>query len=635
LYYPARIAAQGFRSIVRVNKILLPSVGLCLIKGFNTNTGGSSGAGKSSINLILSYALGFCPFPATELASWESLNPPPMLVEVAFEGTDSEIPFTLTRGPGICRVDCQGESFTGKKAEEFLDTTFKVSRSILQALTYRAQGDSGLFLRRTDAEKRELLAEFLPLGIYETASEEATKRISTLSSLYQYQDKTCLELAEKIQQSNRLDLITKDRGPHLAKVEEAKRALEEATAGLDASIGTLTGPTEKEKQLLAKLELCKGHLKTIDFDDRAAKASLRQELEALQSERSLAMQSKTRIVGLRNTRDRIAAQVASLKANTCPTCEREWVENAKALGEKEAELHFIGLEIERVLEEAETVDRLDAEISSKREKINTPDPVAVRLTEGKAKLEDLIEGERRRNAGAADLMLKPHRVAVREARGGLDAATSALSEFDKEQSATTARRAERETLSGMYKKAVAELEGTKRNLALEQDFLALVGKEGYLGAIFDETLEKIAEETNDILSAVSVTEHISIRLVSEVVGAKKTTKTIKAIVMADGVEIPLRSGLSGGMISVLDLAVDLAIGKVIGSEMGVSLGWLALDESFNGIDLPCKRACMEILKQSGKLVLVVDHANEFQSAFDIVLGIEYSGRESTIKEIVQ
>jgi ABC-type Mn2+/Zn2+ transport system ATPase subunit len=109
-------------------------------------------------------------------------------------------------------------------------------------------------------------------------------------------------------------------------------------------------------------------------------------------------------------------------------------------------------------------------------------------------------------------------------------------------------------------------------------------------------------------------------------------KEIKPIITIGGYEAPLESGLSGGMYSAVELAVDLAAGRVISQRSGVQPGWLVLDESFDGLDVVSKEACLEVLNRfaQDRLVLVADHMSETKGIFTQRITVTFSKGESTV-----
>ena len=157
------------------------------------------------------------------------------------------------------------------------------------------------------------------------------------------------------------------------------------------------------------------------------------------------------------------------------------------------------------------------------------------------------------------------------------------------------------------------------SLLAEEEFIELIGKNGFLGFIFDEILQEISEETNSFLSQIPNVNFLTIQFVSETFTQKGVSKkNIKPVFFTHGMELLSWQHFSGGQITSIDLAIDLALNKVISSRIENAPGWLILDEVFEGQDLVTKEACLEIIKEfsKDKLVLVIDHASEFKEMFE-------------------
>jgi len=166
----------------------------------------------------------------------------------------------------------------------------------------------------------------------------------------------------------------------------------------------------------------------------------------------------------------------------------------------------------------------------------------------------------------------------------------------------------------------------------ERDYLGCI--RGFLGAIFDETLDRIAFLTNERLAKVPNVQGLALRFVSE--HETKTTKNvrqeIRPVIERDGHEIPLRR-TSGGQFTGVELAVDLSLADVIAERTGILPGWLILDEAFNGLPTKSKTACLELLRDAAetRLILVIDHATEFKAMFQSVITVRsQDGRSSFV-----
>jgi DNA repair exonuclease SbcCD ATPase subunit len=182
-----------------------------------------------------------------------------------------------------------------------------------------------------------------------------------------------------------------------------------------------------------------------------------------------------------------------------------------------------------------------------------------------------------------------------------------------------------------YEQAKTKLDLTQKALREEQDLLEML--KAFLTAIYDEVLEEIAYSTNQMLAQVPNVSHVTIKFKSETTTQKGSTKrAITPVVNLGGGERPLRSALSGGMMSAVELAVDLAVRKVISARSGAIPGWLVLDECFEGLGIADKESCLELLKQASQntLILVIDHSSETKELFSQTIEVENNNGRSSI-----
>lgn len=183
----------------------------------------------------------------------------------------------------------------------------------------------------------------------------------------------------------------------------------------------------------------------------------------------------------------------------------------------------------------------------------------------------------------------------------------------------------------VFKSATIVAEEALSNLRIEQDLLELL--KAFLTAIYDEVLEEIAYSTNQMLAEIPNVAHVTIKFKSERTTQKGNTKrAIVPVVNINGGERPLRSALSGGMMTAVELAVDLAVRRVISARSGAIPGWLILDECFEGLPIAEKEACLELLKRASEdtLILVIDHSSETKELFSQVIEVENANGRSSI-----
>jgi hypothetical protein len=274
-----------------------------------------------------------------------------------------------------------------------------------------------------------------------------------------------------------------------------------------------------------------------------------------------------------------------------------------------------------------------------------PDPNIEKLTAATRELSQRVQ------AGQADVELQKRKATAQAAgeqsniQADVDAAKRAYSEARinhgilkeqvrlKEEGIESAM--ERQTAWNL-KAALSQqkYDNGKTQIGLLKDFQALVGREGFLGAIFDEILAEITEETNRILARVPNTDTVTLRFDSEATTkGGKVNRTIVPILSVAGNTGKLESRCSGGMMSSIELAVDLAVAEVISRRTNSSPGWMCLDESFDGLDAASKEACFQLLhvQAQKKLILIVDHSESFSELFAETITITSKGGRSVVE----
>jgi DNA repair exonuclease SbcCD ATPase subunit len=172
-----------------------------------------------------------------------------------------------------------------------------------------------------------------------------------------------------------------------------------------------------------------------------------------------------------------------------------------------------------------------------------------------------------------------------------------------------------------------------KNLALELDIEALVGKKGFLGVIVEDVLAEIAAVANLIFSRVANIAHVAIGFDTEKESSKGNIITrIVPVVYIRGQKVSFSPGLSGGMGAAVELGVDLAVADVISRRRGSYPNFLILDECLDGLGGVAKESALQMLEEYAKdrLVLVVDHDSSFQGLFHNIIEIEQIDGKSRV-----
>lgn len=711
------LTVKGFRSFAEESTIDFPDSGMILFKGKNLDTGGSSGSGKSSLLLAISYLFGFCRFPSTALQSW--LTDEPLSVTGVLQVDAGEL--TVTRGSKL-GVSLNGNPIKGsaKQLEETITKHVGLVPELLAALTYRGQKQPGLFLSKTDSEKKEFLTVLLNLGRFELAVEESQGKATLLQRAVDAEQLQVSRVQAERNAASEIKLpVLQDLSKLDSDIQVAERhseGLRERIQGVRARVWTHQTEIDVEvRRIQAKAEppleeaqktirmlreqpLDESHidrsaLEALTADSTQAASFLeaekqadavrqrdqRQKAEGVYAQLMLKEKRLATRPGLERQLAQLQSEIAKLDTSVCPTCDRQW-EEAQARAEG------LRLEVDSVRQSLADLEAVKPQIASLQAEYKalgnfTPNPVIEELRGIVSGLQAQIAEEKARVEGALRLARSKKDTLISQAQTlyertkadvwqiiedyrsdageRLMAAQEELEELERSLRTSeanvrglqgTRNRAEVDNareeqrhkldwerylkLEQSLGEAEARLADSQRRLNAELDFQKMIGREGFLGAIFDEVLWEISEETNRLLAQFPNTAHVTLHFRSESTTQKGTIKkAITPVVTIGGNEAPLASGLSGGMETAVELAVDLAVAAVVSQRTGASPGWLILDESFTGLGAKEMESCVEILRAfaQDRLVLVVDHASEFKEAFSEFVNVQYEGGRSRVE----
>ena len=450
----------------------------------------------------------------------------------------------------------------------------------------------------------------------------------------------------------------------------AQEALSDATYGTNADRARISTQinlrTESDLKRIETLkELSKTNIlalldvySTLSIQIKAAedaKSSLvmkfRSEIAAHQTTYNSLMAVSAKKSSVESSVEKLAKEIESLQNNLCPTCERVWLEGTQKLealtAEKtalEQKLVLVSKAGVRAAALGRTIDDLEEQAASVSEveiwALRAQEPAAINaIAEAKAQLKAHdVEGAKVQQDAAAQIKLECAHLDTKltELGGKRDtlhveykSKERELADLNAQLRAAANNNADIQLQIQRYQKTVNEVRGileTEKNslaplraeAAMEASVHLALGRQGYMGSIFDEILAEISNEVSDVLVKVPNVSSISLRFSSEYETKKGTTKrSIVPVITKDGLDAPL-STLSGGQQAAVELAVDLAIGAVVSRRTGRTPGWLILDEALVGLDLPAEEACLHVLKRytPDRLIVVIDHATEVRELFD-------------------
>jgi len=178
-----------------------------------------------------------------------------------------------------------------------------------------------------------------------------------------------------------------------------------------------------------------------------------------------------------------------------------------------------------------------------------------------------------------------------------------------------------------------ELKGLDIEVHLLDHCVKIIGRQGFLGGIFDEVLSEIKMRTNDLMVYMPNINTFSLDVSStSVTQTGKVNKKINTVMYKDGMPKSLKS-MSGGQQVASELCADLAVSETIKSRSGSRLGWVGLDEAMEGLDVETKIAALDAIKSKvDGLLIIVDHSTEIKESFDMVIDVQFDGKRSWVEQ---
>lgn len=686
-----KLTLRNFGPFEGSHVVELPTNGLVLVKGRVTETEDGSGSGKSYLLKGISYLFGGCPDPGTEIKCWYTDEPPE--AEVELETSQGILTIKRKKGLSISGGPYK-ETVKGKAVEAELDKIFGMDENSRAISTYRGQRKPGLFLSQSDEKKKLFLSNLLGLDVYQKVAEEAKKKIDlfekaciTNLSAFEFQKQGYQKAQEELEKAQ--EELAKFPATILADVlrsesyitdlraclntitREIDKVRQEKQIVLDAILGTVKDKIQKLAAVGEPIELTalrnelqkqQQRLEKVREFDNNAKLEVQKQRSKLQlgiTEKKAKVSERLKLeVEIRQLQQREGV----LRQQKCSECKREWVgpESEKVLQQVTEQLQLKLAAFDNIKDAGYELSELEKQLreivepaphpagQQVVERINVlnqeiKDTLQKSQSERKDKLNALSTEEREIRAEFTNTLaqeLQDIKAKETEAQNALDCAinenktlVATKTSFLAQQAVVDKLVSQVQSQKGNLDKAITEKEKSEKELNLEKDVFALVGRQGFLGTIFEEVLAEIAAIANETLSQVSNVRHLSVDFETEKEAANgNITTRITPVVYSRGRKVSFSSGISGGMQTAVELAIDLAVGDVVSRRRGFYPGFLILDESFDGLGGTAKESCLEMLQQTAttKLVLVVDHDASFQGLFHSVIEIEQTDGRSRI-----
>ncbi len=726
-----KVSAEAFRAFKdKQSTGILPDTGLVGIRGLNKNTGGSSGAGKSSVSHIISYVLGYSPFSANKQQSW--LTKTPMQAELELDTPQGLAIIRRGKETSIKVGDEEVIKGSVKAVDARIEKLFGMPIELLSVLTDRKQKKPGLFLSMDDKGKKSFLSKLLGLEELEkviAAANDSAKKSFVVADRHESainaiqgvitkpvpfeEDEFTMEIggekfavqqigtaiyqAECKVQDAEVDLrrAQKAHGDFREKLrlesEEVKKLATAEVLEFDEHIKRTVAArsprpnpsaiTPEISQWMIAKENCSDRIRALIAADEKEKSEIRIELATKRqfaAKLRMAIQNKPTLAVELN---RITKEADGINECKCPTCKQQWIaEDGRlaALMKRRDEIVVELEQLDKISIELQALVVATANLELQLEQRSGPNitelqealqRILTTIATEEQKLKEATKlWDAKNNAEDSDLRAKRHEIYDRRSKEKANYFQTLQSQIDSDGKAV--QRLEGEVISAKnvhynlkdalarfnsslaaakatylsqkkaYDEAMMRLSaeifehGIHQSLAKEEQDFATTTK-AFMGAIFDEVLVEIADEANELLRALPNVATTTITFASEkVMGSGDIKQEIRPVIMKSGQVIDYEANLSGGQGTSVELAVDLALGAVIGRRTGQRPGWMVLDESFEGHDVPVKEACLEILKKASEqcAIYVVDHASEVKEYFDEFIDVE---SEDDISSIVQ
>jgi len=677
-------------------EISLPSSGVTLVSGKNLDSGGDSGSGKTSLVNSIAYLFNYCHTPATELKSWYCDS---MSVSANILIDDQKVKFSRSPGAFVIQqgdVVTRGEA-AEKLLQKWHKLPSGFIESMAYRHQQKPGKPSGGFLGISPADKARFLSKLLDLDKYETSYEASKQTLDALEKQLVLVDGNSLHWQKESEQAKQKlnELVDQDFGisgmeMDLSRTEsnlrEAQRRLllrKEAALEIEQKdseqkeivkletsnkVSSISSTVVDTSEVDAKIQKAVDILQQLTFNEKVLydnfqqnRTKARERLSAINRQLSIWGDLDSRIADLR-------AQLVDLEQRRCSKCQRLWIDSQDA---PEAhswadEMQSTKDELAKLVEARECkqgmteimIPEIEAIISEQF----AADPRIQKLEKLKQKLEfqrtlQINEFENNKRQQICSLQ---ESMRAELAKGLSDPIFQSISQYnsliqklqlemankksrletaqEQHQSRIALRNERNERLQRATEKLVeidAERIALTEQINEEKDFALLVGRTGYLGAIFEEVLADISSRASAMMSLIPNISHCSIRLNTTKVTKSGEKRTIHPTVMINGLERPF-SSCSGGMTNSITLAVDLAVRQVISERIGISLGWLVLDECFDGMDMASKEACLSLLRdvsEEQQILIFVIERDSIKEMFETVIEVVCeNGRSSITKE---
>lgn len=668
---------KGFRSFLEESSIRFNTSGLYCVHGKDLRTGGSNGSGKSSIFEAIYWVLGLNTLPTTELKNYHADS-----MSCSLEFRSNNCLWYIHRTASKLNIMIDGVIQPGMKAALDSQLFDEIGDSnIFEALSYRRQSDQGIFFYTSDSDLKKFLTRCLPEidkldSVSQVAQEKANKLnldleskkviLATLESqlkiIPNVDDEIkakqaivhTLESAQTVPEvKDYWDAITVTRLEGLitsTTQASSDPSLLELTAEEKTQLITLEVQSEQLSIQLKKI----GTVEDLKASFLAQKSQLNIAIKEVAAQELILERKKVELSSLLNGFEKISAELQHCKDSKCPTCLRTWEEALNKANELERSRKQVMIEMMNIDDQLKQLDTIRQRkktltdelsiLNDNERKILMDRNVFVseieKLDRDKLSLEQRPKLRYQLSVQELALKIEKYRSELKsikqsaemEMRKDKDDRSTRLLNARYQLKDLLAIRDGNAAINNQIEQVMVAIKAITADKYLEEMVAKTLGRKGVLGLIFSDILSETESEANRMLSEIPNTSDISVSISSVTENKSGTLKNeIKATITKSGNEISFKS-LSGGQKASLSLCTDLALMACIRRRTNINSGWLALDESMDGMDVASKEAAIGVLKSvcGDAMILLIDHATEIKEMFDGIIQVEYDGKTSRI-----
>lgn len=653
---------------------------LVQIDGYNTNTGGSSGAGKSTTVEALAFLLGISEIPATQLQS--RITDDSAWVQGEFEG---DIVITRSKKDGLTIQTPEGSvSGNSKLAEEKLDQIIGVNRDLLKTMCYKRQKQGGFFLNLTPKQSYEFLMQCLDLREYQNKiikldelvkNKYRPKKIELESSIKTLNDtvdqmRGLLSQKTPPQKEEQDDLSLKTNIQNIkSKIENLKQEKDQSLDKIGPKPELISMSFEKDQEL-SNINNQISELKTIISNNINNKNTEIQQASSavfkIKEHVKELNQLKNKAVELDSFVQTLHDQLKHLEAGNCPTCLRVWEteENAQKIQQIANQIESNKKIIEEYLKEAQKIPHYKMMEKKAEELLQNRTDRAINvleekdLTELQEKQRALMnEKENIKNIANQDHLKRTNEWNYKvfginqkyhDESSALETQVNHLQheiekiQLKKKNYVQALEIYEKDCKnirdkislnSDELQKQIIELRTLEKNILLSEESIRLI--KNFTLQKFQDTLNYIGHRATEIINLIpNMANAVIFFENSKETKSGNVKNEVNAVINLEGDSaVPIKT-LSGGERTSADFAIDLAVGEMIENMTQKGVNFFIIDEGFDGLDSISKIQCLEILKSlnTDKKILMVDHSSEVKEMVYDTIIVKRIGEKSFIHE---